>query len=173
MTEKTRLVLDSSAIFSGKCIPSENGLFTTPAVVAEISPGGRVRKQLEYLLAAGLDVRAPSQDSLEDIRIIARRTGDIGRLSSADIEVLALARELGVSVMSDDYSIQNVAAEAGIMYVPVAQEGIREKVKWVNRCSGCGAGFGDSVSASKECPVCGSRVKTVRSNRKPKKGVSS
>jgi UPF0271 protein len=156
-----KLVIDSSAIFSGKYLGSDNELYTTPGVLSEINPGGRVRKQLEYLLAAGLNVQIPSKDNLTAINTVAEKTGDIGRLSKADIELLALARELGAVLLSDDYSIQNVAIESGIKYEPVAQTGISKVFTWEYKCKGCGMHFQDKL---KDCPVCGAGLKPVRKN---------
>jgi len=154
-----KLVVDSSALFSGKGLSSANELFTTPGVLSEINPGGRVRKQFEYLLAAGLTVQAPSKESLALMNRAAERTGDIGRLSKADLELLALAKELDATILSDDYSIQNMAVEVGIKYKPVAQDGITKKLAWEYRCGGCGMTLKKMAS---ECPVCGSSVKTAR-----------
>jgi UPF0271 protein len=159
-----KFVVDSSAIFSGKGISSSNELFTTPGVISEIRPGGKVRRQFEYLLAAGLSVQSPSSKSIELINQTAERTGDIGRLSSADIEVLALAKDLGAVILTDDYSIQNVAAETGVKYRAVAQEGISQKWTWTYRCTGCGIHF---RKAEKECPVCGSPIRTVKAHAEP------
>jgi len=59
----------------------------------------------------------------------------------------------------DDYSIQNVATRLGVPYERVLERGIVEVVRWRYRCTGCGRFFDEPI---KECPVCGSRVKTTR-----------
>ncbi|HEX69286.1 MAG TPA: hypothetical protein ENG10_03210, partial [Candidatus Bathyarchaeota archaeon] len=54
----------------------------------------------------------------------SKRTGDFKYLSQADIEVLALALQLKNSgenptVVTDDYSMQNVANKLGIEFSPL------------------------------------------------------
>ena len=72
-----------------------------------------------------------------------------------------IARELGGTVLTDDYSIQNVASRLGIPYEVILERGIREVVRWRYRCTGCGKFF---EKPTKECPVCGARVKTTRAH---------
>jgi len=100
---------------------------------------------------------SPGRESLEKVREAARLTGDDIRLSQVDMEVLALALELKATVLTDDYSIQNLAAQLGIDYKGVEKEGIRRVIRWGYKCSGCGRTY--SVS-HRECPVCGSLLKS-------------
>ena len=96
------------------------------------------------------------------IKDISKETGDIGRLSSADIEILALAVDINkdvnkeATILTDDYSIQNVAHTLDIKFQNVSQKRITKKFKWVCRCPGCGKTFSESI---KICPICGTTTK--------------
>lgn len=161
---KRALVLDTSAILSGKA-NFDGILYAPPAVVGEFEAGGKSRRQLEYMLEAGLRVIAPAAANVAAAEEAATRTGDLAKLSDADLEVLALARELSGCVVTDDYAIQNVAATLKIPFQAVNQAGIEEVVHWVYRCRGCGKAYAD---LAKECVVCGSEVRAVRGGAAPK-----
>ncbi len=151
-----RRVLDASALLSGASFDGE--LYTTPEAVQEVRRLGST-PQLEAILATKVRVLSPAAESVEAVDAAARGTGDIARLSPTDRGLLALARELGGTILTDDYSIQNVAARLGLPYERVLERGITEVVRWRYRCTGCGRFFEEAM---KECPVCGSRVKTTR-----------
>jgi UPF0271 protein len=93
------------------------------------------------------------------VRDAAKKSGDIGRLSDVDISVIALALDLGGTVLTDDYSIQNVSRILGVGYKPVGTPGIRKVEKWNYRCNGCGKWFKENVT---ECPVCGHSSRPYR-----------
>jgi len=153
-----KLVLDASALLSGVTIPCTDELLMPPLVEAELGHAW-ARRKLEYLKGVCLSVREPSRASLEAIKAKSVESGDDARLSGADLQALALALETGATLLTDDYSIQNVARQLSIPYRPVSQKGIREVLKWGYKCRGCGRFFDE---ASKECPVCGSEVRSHR-----------
>lgn len=161
-TAPQTLVLDASAVLSGKPIPQGTRVLVPSAVLGEVEKQGRDRRALEYHLGAGLSVRDPRPESRRRVEEAAGRTGDARRLSHVDMEVLALALDARAAVVTDDYSIQNVAVVLGLTFVPVAQRGIREVFTWAIRCTGCRKSFERDVP---ECDVCGSPVKTVRARR--------
>jgi endoribonuclease Nob1 len=151
-----RRVVDASALLSGASLDGE--LYTTPEAVSEVRRHGST-PQLDAILDTKVRVLTPAKDALSAVEVAARETGDIARLSPADRGLLALAQALGASLLTDDYSIQNVASRMGIPYEAVLERGIREVVRWRYRCTGCGRFFADPT---KECRVCGSRVTTTR-----------
>lgn len=157
-SRKRTLVLDTSAILAGK--PSPDGvLYAPPGVVDEFGPGGKSRRQLEYMLEAGLRVIPPSAAALGAAEEAATRTGDLPKLSEADLEVLALAKDVNGCVVTDDYAIQNVAATLKIPFEAINTAGITEVIHWQYKCRGCGK---DYRELAKECIVCGSEVRAVR-----------
>ncbi|UCE37016.1 MAG: hypothetical protein JSW00_16215 [Thermoplasmata archaeon] len=155
-----KFVLDTSAILSGKDFSSEYELYSSPGILKEIEHG-RMRRRLDYLLESGLKVMSPSKETLKTVRECAQDTGDIARISEADIEILSLAKELDAVLVTDDYSIQNLASKLHVKYQGAAQEGITRIIEWSYRCRGCGRYWEDFHDS---CPVCGSELKTTRKN---------
>ncbi|MGQ0537274.1 MAG: NOB1 family endonuclease [Methanobacteriota archaeon] len=159
MEGKRPLVLDTSALLSGKTIPANGVMYTSPRILDEFQHGGRSRRTLDYLLEAGLRVDVPKKESLSKVEEAAHKTGDSGRLSEADVELLALAVDVKGTLVTDDYSIQNVAATLSLPFETIAQQGIQQIFTWEYRCAGCGRKYEAIV---KECSVCGSPIKTVK-----------
>jgi len=154
-----RFVLDTSALFSMQDLPPDAEVHTTPSVVAELEKYGDQR--LGYWEHA-LKISHPSAGSFERVSDAAERTGDLTRLSRTDMEILALALELNAILLTDDYSIQNLAKYLKIEYRAVGQKGIKKLVKWKLRCTGCGRIWEKEYG---ECPVCGSHLRTSRSRK--------
>lgn len=154
-------VLDSSAFLSGKMLSSLKPMVTTESVREELVRLGEVARLLGY---PELKYDAPSPDDIEKIERLARKTGDGKRLSPVDIELVALALKHEATMVSDDYSIQNICEEAGISFLALSEEGIREKVVWVLRCRGCGRYVEGESRKGKDggCSVCGSGLRLVR-----------
>lgn len=154
-----RLVLDTSALFSMRDLPLDAEIYTTPGVISELERYGDSRARYwEHALRTS----DPVSDSLRMIKKAAEKTGDISRLSETDLEVLALAKDLGATILTDDYSIQNLARYLGIEYKAVGLVGIKRLVKWKLRCTGCGRTWEERHP---ECPVCGSPLRTSRSRK--------
>ena len=167
MTMEKIYILDTSAIFSGKFVNINDALlFTSEGVSKEISPGGRDYNNFHYLIEKGLKIIRPSQKSIQKIIKIIEKTGDVQRLSETDIEILAVALEYKdkneVIIVTDDYSIQNVANVIKIKFEPINQAGITKRFIWVTRCRGCGKKFKDNISI---CPMCGSDTKKIVSKK--------
>ena len=156
MASPMRRVLDASALLSGASFDGE--LCTTPEAVREVRRHGST-PQLDAVLATKVRVLSPARESLEAVQAVARETGDTARLSATDKGLLALAREMDAEILTDDYSIQNVATLLGVPYEGVLERGITEVVRWRHRCTGCGRFFEEPT---RECPVCGSKVRTTR-----------
>ena len=153
-----RLILDSSAILSG--VPLQGKLVSTPAIEQEFSPGGATYRTFQYLKKAGLMILDPSENAKKRVEDASKKTGDTARLSHADKEILALAYDLKDDglLLSDDYSIQNVAREMDIPYSSVTQRGITKIVHWGYRCRGCGR-YSEN---DRECQICGSPMKMIQ-----------
>jgi len=155
-----RLVLDTSALLSGREFEGE--LFITPGVLRELRKQGAT-PQLDAFLDAKVRILTPGNQSVKKISAKAEETGDTRRLSPTDVSLLALAVELEATLVTDDYSIQNVAKALGISYEAVMQSPIKEEVHWRYRCTGCLRFWPEWHDA---CPVCGAALKTSRSRKK-------
>jgi rRNA maturation endonuclease Nob1 len=78
--------------------------------------------------------RPPSQKFLDNVKASASELGDSFRLSVADLQLLALASELKAEgftpqLVSDDYSVQNVATQSDIDFFALATFGIKAPVR--------------------------------------------
>ncbi len=151
-----KLVLDTSALLSG--MDFDGDLYTSQHILDELHRQG-TDPRMEALLETKVKVREPSAKSIAETRRKAAATGDARRLSPTDIRVLALALDLQGTIVTDDYSIQNVAKELGVPYRGAGLAEIREGVEWHYRCTGCGRYLHEPLEI---CPVCGSPVKTTR-----------
>jgi UPF0271 protein len=156
-------IIDTSAILSGKTINlGEAEMITSQAISEEFKPGGRDYRNFQFLLEKGLSIRYPSKESLAIIQKTAEETGDKDRLSTGDIETLALALDINKDVnkeaiiLTDDYSIQNVATTINIKYQSFSQRGIIKKIKWQYHCPGCKKQLKKSF---KICPICGTETR--------------
>lgn len=110
-----------------------------------------------------LKVKMPENVFLEKVKTAAVTVGDWFFLSEADLQVLALALQLKAQgyiplVVTDDYSIQNVAKHLEIKYAPLATFGIRTILKWVRYCPACRRKYSASYKF-RTCEVCGTELK--------------
>ncbi|MDR1954754.1 MAG: nucleic acid-binding protein [Candidatus Methanoplasma sp.] len=149
------LILDSSALFSMEGLPDEEFL-CPPGVVDELAKYNDKRLDLWGDLLRTSDC---TKASVEKVKEAAGKSGDLGRLSDVDITVLALAVDTQGTILSDDYSIQNVSRIMGIPFRPVGMKGIERVERWNYRCVGCGKWFKEKIG---ECPICGSGMRPHR-----------
>ncbi len=148
-------VLDSSALLTGRQFPGD--LLTVPGVLRELHRHG-MTPQLEAILATQVRVASPGAAAKERVRAAGESTGDAHRLSPTDRELLALALEEQATLVSDDYSIQNLARILGLPCEPILTPGIKETWRWTYRCTGCGRTWPEW---HEECPTCGAVLRTA------------
>jgi len=86
-----------------------------------------------------------------------------------DLEVLALAIDQNLPLVTDDYRMKNVARKAGIPVEGVLTKGGKKQWKWILRCIGCRAeeDVPSNAKQSKKddvkiCDRCGSPMKLKR-----------
>ena len=148
-------MIDSGVIFLRKAF-YEN-MVTIPEVVEEIKD----EDSNFYLSLLNLRVEDVNDKYIKKVVKGARKTGDIHRLSKTDIKLIAKALELkeglneedNVILLTDDYSIQNLAMHFGIKFENVVQKTISKAFKWIKVCKGCGRKIENDV-----CPICGSEA---------------
>jgi len=144
-------ILDTSAFIRGLRLKGE--LITVPEVVSELKDqNSRINFEL-----SGCRVEEAKEEYTREVIKSIKALGE-GELSKTDINLLAKALEYKGTLVTDDYSIQNVASFLGIEVVPVIRGKIKEIIKWERRCSGCGRRVDADI-----CPFCGSEVKKKRS----------
>jgi|YelNatPaOPRAMG01_1025707.scaffolds.fasta_scaffold11198_8 UPF0271 protein len=149
-----RVVLDTSAIIYLQDFRKFDKIFIPTLVAEEVKDRLSVMK-LESLNAKKIE---PNKKFLDEVEAIAKKTGDLEKLSKTDIQVLALAKELKATIISDDYNIQNVAKKLKIEFLPVFSKGIKEIFFWKKYCPNCKKYF---KSELEECPICGAKLKRV------------
>jgi len=163
MSKKKPSVIDAAIFIQGMDVEG----VTTPKVVEEVKdPESRLF--LGGLISAGkVRVLSPSRESIEAVKDAARRTGELGELSEADLEILALAYELNGILFTDDYNLQNIAKTLGIEFRTL-KRGIKRVIRWNYVCIGCGKKFKE-MPPEGICPDCGSPVRLIPRKRRRKK----
>jgi UPF0271 protein len=153
-----RVVLDTSAIIYLNDFRDFEEIFTTSAVIEE------VRDKISAMKVSSMNIKIfePERKSLQEIKNVAKTTGDLDKLSNADLQVMALALEKKAAIVSDDYNIQNVAEKLGIKYVSIFNKKISKLVTWKKYCSSCERFF----EGGEQCKVCGNKL--IRVSEKSK-----
>jgi UPF0271 protein len=157
-------VIDTSAIFNRIQYAAEDiQLATTPLLQKEMEQKG-LKDTVELLISAQkLRVIEPTPTSLQQVREAASRLGDLDSLSDPDLQLLALALDLSKQsfhavILTDDYSIQNVARSLSLEFRGANQPEIREIIQWETYCSACGD-KASGMSKNEPCPICGTPLK--------------
>ncbi len=154
---KEMIVPDTSAILTGSVNLLGENIIVPSMVLWEIARGkpARIIKDQEEMLR----VVNPQKNSVMRIREEAEITGDLKYLSETDIEVLAVALESNGKIITNDYSIQNVAKKIGIPFEPCGIDPIKNEIKWSFRCKGCRKVYEENL---KECRICGHKLVRYR-----------
>ena len=154
-----QFVLDSSAIFSGH-IPDPG--YITPEVEMEIKDSSSAMDIRSHINSGKVTIRAATSQSIAQVTKVTKGTGDT--LSGTDITVIALALDIGATILSDDFGILNVAKRMGIDCIPAKTAGINEILTWGKKCTGCGKRY--SAGHDDVCDICGSPLKRYARKRK-------
>ncbi len=164
------MVLDTSAFLVGfDPFSISEDQATVPKVKEEIKTNSMTWVRFKTAVENGkLKVKAPSEEFLNRVKASAITVGDSFFLSETDMQILALALELKAAgynpqIVTDDYSIQNVATQMGIEFAALATFGIRRLLEWVRYCPACHREYPADYGSTK-CTVCGTELK-----RKPRK----
>jgi len=149
--------------------------FTTPLTTSELKYETTTSLRFKIAIETGkIKLQSPSKSFLKRIEESSSKIGDFSTLSEVDKEVLALALELKEDnlfpvIVSDDYSIQNVADQLGIQYVSLSTFGIRYQFKWILYCPACHR-RSHPTPTKKVCSICGTQLKRrVLSKKKSSK----
>ncbi len=164
MPEKV-LVLDASAFIMGyDPLAISERQVTPPSIGDELRIDHMIWIRFKTACEAGkLELLTPSPHAVKRVEAVAKQTGDWAKLSAVDRDVLAVAMELeqkGVSpvIVSDDYSIQNVADLLNVKYVSLSTLGIRYRFQWSLFCPACHRRY-PSSSTLERCRVCGTPLR--------------
>ena len=158
-------MLDTSAFLAGfdpfSVIEEQ---FTAPKVEEEIRTSSMTFLRFKTAVESGrVKIKQPSEKFLEKIKTSAATVGDSFFLSETDMQILALALELKAAgcnpqIITDDYSIQNVATQTGIGFASLATLGIRRLLSWIRYCPACHKQYPANY-ALKSCEICGTQLR--------------
>jgi UPF0271 protein len=169
MSENRRIILlDTSAFIAGYDPFSQSDeQITTPKVEEEILRNSMIKLRFQTALESGkVKIQTPNNDTAAKTH--ATKSGDTSKLSETDLQLLSLAFELKEQgytpqIVTDDYSIQNVAKRLGIEFSALSTFGIKRQLEWIRYCPACYKQY-PADSKYKECQVCGTELK-----RKPRR----
>jgi UPF0271 protein len=167
------IVLDTSAFIAGFDPHSvSNATYSVEAVEAELASGSLPWVRFKTAVQNGkLKLKTPDQKFLDKVKRSSQEVGDVFFLSDVDLQVLALALELKGNgneplVVTDDYSIQNVANQLNLKFASLLTFGIRFKLHWIRYCPACRRKYPPDYQ-HKKCEICGTTLK-----RKPLRKVA-
>ncbi len=142
-------VLDASAFINEYHTTEPTA--TIPMVREELQDESAYR--FDAMEGSGMHIQIPEDETVERVRRAADSSGDLEVLSRTDLRLIAAALELGATLVTDDYAMQNVAERLDVAVEFIAQEGIDEQRDWLFQCQGCGREFDEQQD---RCPICGS-----------------
>jgi len=164
------MVLDTSALIAGfDPLSIVDDVYSVGEVEVELASGSLPWVRFKTAVENGkLKLKAPKAEFLDRVKESSRDVGDMLFLSDVDLQVLALALELKnagneLFIVTDDYSIQNVANQLGLEFAPLMTFGIRFRLHWIRYCPACRRKYPPDYK-HKKCEVCGTELK-----RKPLK----
>lgn len=163
------LILDSSAFIQG-LDPQNEAAYTVPLVVGELRDGF-IAARLRSMESTGrLKVVEPEEIYLGVVEDESLRMGESHVLSATDKQVLALGLQLmdmmlEPVIVSDDYSVQNMADALGLGYRGLATPGIKRQFTWTLYCPGCRREYAEP-QPDDVCPICGTELKRRPSRKR-------
>ena len=154
-------VLDASAFYAGIPFSSKEPRHITSLVYDEIKHIKKDHDAIPILIETKrLMVSDPEVKFTAAAKDAAKKSGDFPNLSQEDISTIALSLQLEAELITDDFTVSNVAKNLNLKVIPIMTSGIKNSVSWKYYCPGCKTDF----SKVTECPICGNRLK-----RKPMK----
>ena len=150
-------ILDSSAFYAGFYRSLYSKFYTTTFILQEIKHLLKSSITLDFLISTGaLVIQDPTKESVDKTIYTANISGDIKKLSHADISIISLAYQLSRTLISDDYSVLNVSNLLKIKTISLSNGGIVTLRKWKNFCKTCNKQYAPNI---KECEICGNATK--------------
>jgi len=169
-SNKRVIVLDTSAFIAGfDPLSVADEVYSVPAVERELISNSLPWTRFKTAIESGkLRLLTPRPRFLEIVKASSKTVGDVLFLSEVDQAVLALAMELKSQgriplIVTDDYSMQNVANQVDVEFASLMTFGIRFRHHWIMYCPACYRKYPPDYR-NESCEVCGTRLK-----RKPLK----
>jgi len=157
------VILDASAIINGfEAYNLDIRAYTCDKVIEEVKSSSKESLNLAIDLDK-INIQNPSSESVSKVKSQLDITND--QLSGTDIDLIALTLDLSqtysVSIVTDDYGIQNIAKKLNLVFISIEEKGIKKVIEWKYYCSAC---FKEASKDQKECSICGSRIKRKPAN---------
>ena len=169
------ILLDTSAFIAGyEILDSSREHYTVPAVKDELERDELIKMRFDVAVQTGkIRVMTPHEPYLSRVKDALLKLGEAGFASETDSELLALCLQLRAEgkspiLLSDDYSIQNLADYLDVRHRGMATEGIKRRFKWSIYCPGCRKHF-EEPQPEDICPVCGTTLKRKPMKKEPLK----
>jgi len=143
-------------------------------VKKELAPNSLPSIRFNTAIESGkLKVRSPNTRFINRVKEASRTVGDVRFLSEVDMQVLALALEFKSKghaplIVTDDYSIQNVANQIAVNFASLMTFGIRFRLHWLLYCPACHRKYPPDYKP-RLCEVCGTRLKRKPLRKTPVK----
>jgi len=184
------IVFDAGAFIAGIDVSVlQEQCFTTAEVFDEVK-NRFAREKLEAFRVSTRNLIIPdffpplTQKYVSTVKQKAKETGDLKSLSDTDIGIIAMclyliesysiqfkvdSKTVPIKLVTDDYSVQNVATKIGIQNHAYKLAGIEEEIKWEIYCPACFEIY-QPKDFGKQCPICGSQIKrrAAKKSTKPK-----
>lgn len=165
MGKKRAIVLDASAFISGfDPLSVEDEQYSVPSVRHELPEDSLPSLRFDTACERErLRLIHPDPHFLDEVKNLSKEAGDLRFLSEADMQILGLAMQLKKDgrdplIVTDDYSIQNMAKKIGVDFAPLITFGIRFYFKWLLYCPACHKKYPPDYR-SRKCEVCGTILK--------------
>lgn len=120
-------ILDAGAMINSDSVEVDEGIYTTPSVINELKDLKSSSLAEVARLQSDLKSLNPKKKYLKEVEKKAKNIGSLSHLSNTDIEVLALALEKQGKIVTDDYTMQNLAAHLDLEYQGVMRGEIEKK----------------------------------------------
>jgi rRNA maturation endonuclease Nob1 len=141
-----RAVIDTNVLIHGRGNLDYDRVYVVEGVVEEAKSeaGKNVLRNLDY------EVFQPSENAVKQVE---QRSREINSpTSQVDEELVALAMEKDVRLVTDDKAMQNLCLHLDIEFDGFHDTALQETQAWKKLCGNCGV----EVSTP-PCPRCGSR----------------
>lgn len=147
-------VVDANVFIHGRGSYPFKSAITVQEVVEELQSnhGANMLRNVSY------EIRAPSDQYIKKVKNKSKEINS--PTSNVDEKLLALAIQLGKTMLTDDIALQNLAFHLDADFDGFLEDKIEKKFRWDIICTNCGA----EVSGDR-CSSCGStrtRRKQVR-----------
>lgn len=163
-------VLDATSFYAGVPFFSQEKSFTTPSVFEEIKHIKQSHGAVQTLIDLGrLNITEPEKKFTDIVLEKANKTGDLPSLSKEDVSVLALCIQIEGELITDDYTVSNVAKHLSLKVIPIMTKGISKVLDSIYYCPACNK----ILKKMSSCPICGSKLKKKSAARKPSSNAVS